>query len=264
MVRKRRARLIICSGKGGTGKSTVAAAVATHFSTHGQKTLLVSSDPAHSLSGIFDKRIGESVTKLGRNMYAIELGIDKIAKKVEKKYRKIFCDALASWLDEEIVKDLPLEMVSGVDELFALDKIRHFVEDGYDVVVWDTSPTGHTLRLLALSKKVSGAVSRKLGLYMKLAHPIQTIRSWFGKKSEPKIIRAFKELGQTASRIEETLSDAKTEFILVLNPEKLSILEGKQLREAAESHNITIKRAVVNKMMLPCKCKFCELKSSVT
>lgn len=194
-------------------------------------------------------------------MYAIELDIDKIAKRVEKKYRKIFCDALTSWLDEEIAKDLPLEMISGVDELFALDKIRHFVEDGYDVVVWDTSPTGHTLRLLTLSRKVSGAVSRKLSLYMKLAHPFQTLRSLFGrKKSEPKIVSAFKELGMTASKIEEMLSDAKTEFVLVLNPEKLSILEGKQLREATESHNITIRRAVVNKMMLPCKCRFCELK----
>lgn len=260
MTRKRRARLILCSGKGGTGKSTVAAAIATHFSDEGKRTLLVSSDPTRSLSGIYNRHIGGNVTKMGPNLYAIELDVEKIAKKVEQEYRKIFVDTLASWLDEEIIEGLPLEMLSGVDELFALDKIRLFVEKRYDVVVWDTSPTAHTLRLLSLSQKISDAVSRSLGLYVKLAHPLQTIKAWIKRKPEPEIIRAFKRLGQVTIKIGGMLSDARTEVILVLNPEKLSIFEGKQLREAAEKYNITVKRAVVNKMLLPCKCQFCTLK----
>ncbi len=260
MVGKRRAKLILCSGKGGTGKSTVAAAVATHFSDKGQKTLLISSDPTQSLSGIFNKRIGGEITRLGKNLQAIEIDIEKIARKVEHEYRKIFLDALGSWLDEELTKDLPLEMISGVDELFALDKIRHFVERDYNVVVWDTSPTAHTLRLLSLSKKMSVAMSHSLSLYVKLMHPLQTLKLWLGKKGEPKIIKAFKKLGKVTMKIEKMLADGRTELILVLNPERLSINEGKQLREAAEKYNITIKRAVVNKMITPCKCRFCELK----
>jgi arsenite-transporting ATPase len=260
LARKRRARLILCSGKGGTGKSTVAAAIATHFADERHKTLLVSSDPTRSLSGIFNRKIGGKLTKLGRNLHAQEMDVEKIAKRVEEEYRKIFVDALASWLDEEIMKDLPLEMISGVDELFALDKIRHFVEQDYDVVVWDTSPTAHTLRLLSLSKKVSTAMSRSLGLYVKLIHPLQTIRLWFKGRREPKIIEAFKGLGETTVKIEKMLADARTELILVLNPELLSISEGRQLRGAAERYNITIKRAVVNKMITPCKCRFCDLK----
>lgn len=260
MIRKRRARLILCSGKGGTGKSTVAAAIAMNFSGKGEKTLLVSSDPTRSLSGIFNRQIGGNVARLGKNLQAIELDIDKIAKKVEQEYRRIFLDALASWLDEEITKELPLEMISGVDELFALDKIRRFVGQDYDVVVWDTSPTGHTLRLLSLSKKMSVAMSHSLGLYVKLMHPLQTLKSWIGREGEPKILKAFKKLGRITSDIEEMFADSRTELILVLNPERLSINEGKQLREAAERYNITIKRAVVNKMLTPCKCRFCELK----
>lgn len=260
MVGKRRAKLILCSGKGGTGKSTVAAAIATHFSGKGQKTLLVSSDPTQSLSGIFNKKIGGETTRLGKNLQALELDIEKIAKQVEHEYRKIFLDALGSWLDEELTKDLPLEMISGVDELFALDKIRHFVDRDYEVVVWDTSPTAHTLRLLSLSKKMSTAMTRSLSLYVKLMHPIQSLKLWFGGKEEPKIIKAFKKLGRVTTKIEKMLSDGKTELILVLNPERLSINEGKQLREAAERYNITIKRAVVNKLITPCKCRFCELK----
>ncbi len=256
----RRARLILCSGKGGTGKSTVAAAIGTHFSSEGKRVLLVSSDPTRSLSGIFDRRIGGNVTKIGPNLYAVELDVEKIAKMVESEYRKIFIDTLASWLDEEIIEDLPVEILSGVDELFALDKIRHFVERGYDVVVWDTSPTAYTLRLLSLSQKISGAVSRSLGLYVRLAHPLETIKAWLKRKPEPEIIRAFKKLGQVTSKIEKMLSDVRTEFILILNPEKLSISEGKQLQEAAEKYNITVKRVVVNKMLLPCKCRFCTLK----
>ncbi|RLG58014.1 MAG: hypothetical protein DRN83_00370 [Hadesarchaea archaeon] len=260
MVRKHKARLILCSGKGGTGKSTVAAAIATHFSENGQKTLLVSSDPTQSLSGIFNKRIGGEITKLSKDLHAIELDIEKITKRVEQEYRKIFLDALGSWLDEELTKDLPLEMISGVDELFALDKIRRFVGGDYNVVVWDTSPTAHTLRLLSLSKKMSAAMSHGLGLYMKLKHPLQTLRSWLGRKGEPKIVKAFKRLGKVTAEIEKMLASGKTELILVLNPERLSINEGKQLREAAERYNITIKRVVVNKIITPCKCRFCELK----
>lgn len=259
MAREGRARLIICSGKGGTGKSTVAAAIAMHFSTEGGKTLLISSDPAHSLSGIFNRQIGGEVKKLNSNLYAIELDVGKIAKKVERKYRKVFCDVLSTWLEEEIVRNFPIELISGVDEIFALDQIRKFVEGHYDVVVWDTSPTGHTLRLLSISKKISDMVSQRLGFFMKLAHPIQTIKSWLGGE-EPKILTVFKELRETTEKIGEMLSDSRTEFILVLNPEKLSMIETRQLREAAEEHNITIKRAVINKLMLPCKCKFCTLR----
>lgn len=260
MVRKRKAKLILCSGKGGTGKSTVAAAIATHFSRNGQKTLLVSSDPTQSLSGIFNKKVGGEIIRLGKNLQAIEIDIEKITRKVEQEYRKIFLDALGSWLDEELTKDLPLEMISGVDELFALDKIRHFVEGDYDMVVWDTSPTAHTLRLLSLSKKMSTAMSHSLGLYMKLRHPIQTLRLWLGGKGEPKIVKAFRRLEKVTAEIEKMLADGRTELILILNPERLSINEGKQLREAAERYNITIKRVIVNKVITPCKCRFCELK----
>lgn len=260
MVEKRRAGLILCSGKGGTGKSTVAAAIGIHFSGEGKKTLLISSDPTHSLSGIFNKRLTDKVAKINSNLYATELDVEKIAKKVEQQYRRIFVNALASWLDEEIIEDLPVEILSGVDELFALDKIRHFVDKGYDVVVWDTSPTAYTLRLLSLSQKLSETVSRSLGLYVKLAHPIQTLKTWLKRAPEPEIITAFKKLGEITKKIEAMLSDARTELILVLNPEKLPILEGKQLRAAAERYNITVKRLVVNKMMLPCKCQFCTIK----
>ncbi len=260
MARKDRARLILCSGKGGVGKSTVAAAVATHFAEQGKNVLLVSSDPAHSLSGIFDKEIGGKVTKMDKNLHVIELDIQKISESVERKYRKIFADSLASWIDEDIIKDLPLEMISGVDEIFALDQVRKYVDDKYDLIVWDTAPTGYTLRLLNLSEKISKALSGKLATYMKLAHPIQTIKAWLGKGNEPEIVAAFKELGKSTRKIRDMLASGKTEFIFVLNPEKLSIIEADQLLKAAESHNLTIKRAVINKLLVPCDCEFCSLK----
>jgi arsenite-transporting ATPase len=256
---KRKAKLILCSGKGGVGKSTVASAVATYFAGMGKRTLIVSSDPVQALSRIFKKPIGDRITKLGPHLEAVEIDIDKIAKKVESEYKKIFVDALASWVDEETAKSLPLEILSGVDELLALDRIRHFVESDYEVVVWDTSPTGRTLRLLGLSKKMSDAFAKKFGFYFKLLHPWQTLKSFFGG-SKPKLLGAFESLGKMVEHTEQMLADAHTELVLILNPEKLSILEGKQLREAAEEHNITVKRAVVNKMLLPCSCKFCSQK----
>lgn len=256
---KRKARLILCSGKGGVGKSTVASAIATYFAEQGKRTLIVSSDPVQALTRIFKKSIGDKVTKLGSNLEAVEIDIEKIAKKVETEYKKIFVDAIASWLDEETAKSLPLEILSGVDDLLAIDRIRHFVEGEYDVVIWDTSPTGRTLRLLGLSKKMSEAFAKKFRTIYKLLHPWQTLKVFFGGP-KPKLLAAFENLGKMVENTERMLSDARTELILVLNPEKLSILEGKQLREAAEEHNITVKRAIINKMILPCKCKFCSMK----
>jgi arsenite-transporting ATPase len=259
---ERKAKLILCSGKGGVGKSTVASAIAIYFAGTGKKTLLVSSDPVQALTRIFKKQIGDKITRLHPNLDAVEIDINKIAKKVETEYRKIFVDAMASWLDEDLAKSLPLEMLSGVDELLALDRIRRYVEGDYNVVVWDTSPTSLTLRLLGLSKKMSDVFTNKLAVYYKLLHPLQTMRSVLGgSKKQPKIINVFDKLGKTVTRIENMLADAHTELILIINPEKLSILEGKQLREAAEGYNITVKRAVINKMILPCKCQFCSMKN---
>lgn len=259
---ERKTKLILCSGKGGVGKSTVASAIAIYFASTGQKTLLVSSDPVQALTRIFKKQIGDKITRLHPKLEAVEIDINKIAKKVQKEYMEIFIDAMASWLDEDLAKGLPIEMLSGADELFALDRIRHYVEGDYDVVVWDTSPTSLTLRLLRLSKKMGEVFTKKLAAYYKLLHPLQTIKSIFGRsKRQPKIIDAFDKLGKTAVKIENMLADPRTELILIINPEKLSILEGKQLREAAEKHGITVKRVVINKMILPCKCQFCSLKN---
>lgn len=257
---KRKAQLILCSGKGGVGKSTVASAIATYFSGQGKRTLIVSSDPVHALSRIFKRQIGDKVKKLGPHLEAVEIDVDKIAKKVEKEYKKIFVDALASWMDEETAKKLPLEMLSGVDELLALDRIRHYVEHmNYDVVVWDTAPTGRTLRLLGLSGRLSEAFLGRFRAIYKVLHPIQTIKSFFGG-DQPKLLGAFEGMNKMVRQTEEMLGDPRTELILVMNPEKLSILEGKQIREAAEGHKITVKRIVVNKMLLPCNCTFCSQK----
>ena len=256
---RRRARLILCSGKGGVGKSTVASAIATYFSGSGKKTLLVSSDPVQALSRIFNKKIGNQVTRVSRNFDAMEIDVEKIAIKVETEYKQVLTDALASWLDAETAKSLPLSILSGADELLALDKIRRMVEGDYEVVVWDTTPTTHTLRLLGLSKKLSEAFKGKFAALYNLAHPLQAIRAAFGGK-KPKLLTAVENLGKTVEKVEKMLADSRTELVLVINPEKLSIFEGKQLREAAESHHINVKRAVVNKMLLPCKCKFCMMK----
>lgn len=257
---RRKTRLILCSGKGGVGKSTVASAIATYFAEDRKRTLLVSSDPVQALSRIFGKPIGDQITKLGSQLEAIEIDVNKIAKKVESEYKRIFVEAVASWLDEQTAKSLPLEILSGVNELLALDRIRAFVESGkYDVVVWDTAPTSHTLHLLGLSKQMSEIFTKRFGWVYKLIHPIQTLKSVL-TGTKLKLLGALEELGKTVQKVEDMLSDPRTELLLVLNPEKLSIFEGRQLMEAAESHGITVKRVIVNKMLLECKCKFCSMK----
>lgn len=112
---------------------------------------------------------------------------------------------------------------------------------------------------MPLSKKLSEAFSGKFGFLFKLAHPIQTIKAALGGP-KPKLWVAIENLKKTVENVEKTMADPRTELVLVVNPEKLSVFEGKQLREAAEAHKIIVKRAVINKMLLPCGCKFCSMK----
>jgi len=141
---------VFFSGKGGVGKSTVSCATATWLADNGYETLLVTTDPAPNLSDIFEQPIGHEVTAIDgiENLSAIEIDPDAAAE----QYRQETIEPMRALLDDEEIETVEEQLNSPcVDEIAAFDNFVEFMESPeYDVVVFDTAPTGHTIRLMEL------------------------------------------------------------------------------------------------------------------
>jgi len=143
-------KFIFFSGKGGVGKSTMSCATAVWLANMGYKTLLVTTDPAPNLSDIFSQKIGHHITPIDgiENLHAIEIDPDEASE----EYRERIIAPLRDILDEKNIAVIKEQLNSPcVEEVAAFDKFIEFMDDpGYDVVIFDTAPTGHTIRLLEL------------------------------------------------------------------------------------------------------------------
>ncbi|NLV02963.1 arsenical pump-driving ATPase [Haloferax volcanii] len=141
---------VFFSGKGGVGKSTVSCATATWLADNDYETLLVTTDPAPNLSDIFNQDIGHEVTGIDDvpNLSAIEIDPDVAAE----EYRQETIEPMRALLDDEEIETVEEQLNSPcVEEIAAFDNFVDFMDSPeYDVVVFDTAPTGHTIRLMEL------------------------------------------------------------------------------------------------------------------
>ena len=141
---------VFFSGKGGVGKSTVSCATATWLANNNYETLLVTTDPAPNLSDIFGQNIGHEVTAINdiENLSAIEIDPDTAAE----EYRQETIEPMRQLLDDEQLETVEEQLNSPcVEEIAAFDNFVDFMDSPeYDIVVFDTAPTGHTIRLMEL------------------------------------------------------------------------------------------------------------------
>jgi arsenite-transporting ATPase len=143
-------RIILFTGKGGVGKTTVASATALRIAGSGRKTLLMSTDPAHSVADAFGVELGSEPTEVARNLWAEQIDPQQ---RLEENWREIQDHAVnvLQWAGLAEVEAEELSVIPGLDEIFSLaDVKRHHDEGPYDAVIVDCAPTGETLRLLSL------------------------------------------------------------------------------------------------------------------
>jgi len=141
---------IFFSGKGGVGKTSMACTAAVYHADNGEKTLIVTTDPASNLADVFEQPIGHHVTPITgvSNLWAMEIDPDEATR----EYKERSLAPMRGLFDDEMLKIVEEEL-SGpcTEEMAAFDKFTDFIEDdNWDVIVFDTAPTGHTLRLLQL------------------------------------------------------------------------------------------------------------------
>ena len=190
--------LILFTGKGGVGKSTISATTAVHHASQGKKTILVSSDPAHSTDDVIGQKIGFTPTEIGENLWVPNINAEKQAKDFLERMNAGMMKLTANvpGFDPEILGDMA--GFPGMEEYFGMEMIYTLMNDAsYDVVVFDTAPTGHTLKMLTAPDAIRAFILRILRMKAK----IENLKGFvFRKKSET--AKVVQELEEICDRIE--------------------------------------------------------------
>ncbi|MDX2128426.1 MAG: TRC40/GET3/ArsA family transport-energizing ATPase [Chloroherpetonaceae bacterium] len=243
-------RIIIYSGKGGTGKTTISSATATALAKEGKRVLILSSDPAHSLSDVFDFKIGrQEPLKIAENLYGLEIDTIYELKKHMSGFQKFVADSyLKRGVDSGVASELTTQ--PGLDEIFSLSRLVDEAHSGkWDAIILDTSPTGNTLRLLAYPEIIIGGNMGKQ--FFKLYKNMASLqRSLGGQNSpDPEFFDEVNLLMKQMEDINKFILRPEVTFRLVLNPEKLSILETKRAYTFVHLYGINIDCIVANKVL---------------
>lgn len=266
-------QIVFVGGKGGVGKTTISSALALQQAQRGRRVLLISTDPAHSLADAFDMRIGDAITPMTERVDALEIDPDAeveahIARvmKTMKRYSK-------PDMYPEIERQMRLTQQSpGAQEAALLERIARLIDEKpaeYDLIIFDTAPTGHTLRLLTLPEAMAAwtqGLLKQTERSKKLEGVLEHLSPKAGKDianpmADPKQHESA-ELDDRTAEINETLlrrqrlfhrtrhvlTDAsKTALIFVLTPEKLPILETGRAVKALRQEKLPIAGLVINR-----------------
>lgn len=211
-------RYLFFSGKGGVGKTTMACATAVQEADIGLKTLIVTTDPASNLADVFEQPIGHQVTPIAgvSNLWAMEIDPDKATE----EYRERILGPFRALMPEDVIKVLEEQFRSAcTTEIASFDRFVDFMDGSeFDLVIFDTAPTGHTIRLLELPVDWSKFIADSAkGAGQTCLGPVQAIQ-----ESKDKYDRAIALLRDPS----------QTRFVFVLQPEQTAIFETE--RSAAE------------------------------
>jgi arsenite/tail-anchored protein-transporting ATPase len=259
------ASLVLIGGKGGVGKSSVAAATAIELATRfpEKKVLIFSTDPAHSLSDSFGQRIGTEITPIEiiPNLSAQEIDASKLLADFKQRYRKSIDDIFRSFLgrgemnvafEQDVMERLLDLSPPGIDEVMAMIEVMELMESrAFDVFVLDTAPTGHLLRFLEMPE----IASDWLGAAMKMILKYQGVAS-LGSVAG----MVMKYSSQVRKLRKQLLDAASTEIIVVTIPEAMSLMEMNRLLQALRTCEIACRQIVVNLVTPPNECPFCSVK----
>jgi arsenite-transporting ATPase len=247
-------RVILYTGKGGVGKTSVAAATALLAARRGSRTLLLSTDPAHSVADAFDIEDHGSRIKINDNLYVHE--VDALAE-LEANWNVIHGYATKLLAAQGIDEILAEELASppGMGEVAALMWIRkYYIEDKYDLLVVDCAPTGETLQLLSFPEVAKWWLNKIFPLerkVMKVARPIlQPMIDIPLPRDE--VFGSIKDLLLDLGGTREILVDPKTTSVrLVLNLEKMVIKEAQRAYTYLNLYDYQTDAVIVNRVLPP-------------
>ena len=258
-------KLILFGGKGGVGKTTCASSAGLYLAKEGFKTLVISTDPAHSLSDSLGQKIGDEIKGVEgvKNLSALEVNAQKAFSQFKVKYeaqiKKIF--DTSTYLDQEDIDSFFALPIPGIDEVMGFKTIIDLIEEAkFDKYIIDTAPTGHALRLLTLPELLDEWIKVLARMRWKYRYIVETFS---GKYNPDEGDDFLVEMKKTVKKIEGLLKDQnKCEFIAVTIPEDMAILETERLINNLNKYGIKVRQLAVNNVLESGDCQFCRERSN--
>ena len=256
---------IFVGGKGGVGKTTVSSSLAVLLAKRGKKILIISTDPAHNLSDAFNQKIGKQPTQIKGfdNLFGLELDPEKDMNDIDKLNEILHVQEKSKV--EGFLQNME-NTFPGIDEANNLKYMASLLDNkDYDLVIFDTAPTGHTLKLLEMPMIIGKSMEKILELKLQFSPVIDSMGGVLGSDFDQKLNKFFNNMNNLKDfmqKVSDRFKDAeRTTFIAVCIPEFLSVYETERLVEILFKENIEIRNVVVNQVLMcedPNKCKMCK------
>ncbi|MBW3662122.1 MAG: ArsA family ATPase [Actinobacteria bacterium] len=244
-------RIQLFTGKGGVGKTSVAAATAVRAADRGLRTLVTSTDPAHSLADAFDVVLGDRPTPVATRLDAQQIDAQT---RLEQHWRDVrdYLVELLSWGGIGDVQAEELVLLPGLDEIFSLIDLRRHAESGdYDLVVVDCAPTAETLRLLALPDALRWYVDRMLQPSRRLARAVRPLASRVTAMPLPEdgVFSVAERVHEDLADVHALLQDSTVATVrLVVNAERMVIAEALRTATSLSLFGYATDAVVVNRL----------------
>lgn len=246
------ARVLVHTGKGGVGKTTLAAATAVRLAREGHRTLVMSTDVAHSLGDVLDRPLGDRPTAVMPGLDAEQL---QTHQRLRSGWQEIsdYLKALLAWGGADALEAAELAVVPGLDELFALlDLDAHARSGRYDVVVVDCAPTAETLRLLSLPEVLGWYIERLLPVQR---HLTRALRPTLGRVTSVPLPRdgVFRAVGTLYDNLQAVrgllLDPAHTSVRLVVTPDRVVLAEARRMLTSLGLFGHPVDAVLVNRVV---------------
>ncbi len=242
-------RVIIYSGKGGTGKTTISAATAALIASQGKRVLIISSDPAHSLSDVMGQAISrEELTPLAPNLFGLEVDTIYEMRKNMGGFQKFVANTYeGQGIDKSVAAELSNQ--PGMDEILSLNRLLVEYRSGkWDCIIVDTAPTGNTLRLLAYPEMIIGGNTGKN--FFKVYRGFSSfVRPFRNSGPDDDFFKEVNNLMDMMNNLSAFIINNDVSVRLVLNPEKLPVMETKRAYTFLSLYGIRLDSVVVNKIL---------------
>jgi arsenite-transporting ATPase len=245
-------RIILVTGKGGVGKTTVSAATALRSADLGYRTLVMSTDPAHSLADAFDTPLGDAPTQIVEHLDGLQIDSQLRLEEAWGDVRDHLTE-LFDWSGLKGIEAEELTVFPGMEELFSLAAVRDHARSGiYDVIVVDCAPTAETLRLLSLPEVMSWYMEKMFPVSRRVAKVVRPVMSRVTNMpiADDAVFDSVERFYERLDGIRELLGDPEiTTARLVMNPEKMVIAEARRTYTYLGLFGYSVDAAVVNRVL---------------
>lgn len=249
-------RILLFTGKGGVGKTTVAAATAVRAARSGLRTVICSTDPAHSLGDVFDHELGDRPTEITTLPGGLLSGQQLDARiRLEETWGEVrdYVTSVLDWAGADAIEAEELAVIPGLDEVFALADIKaHAASGAFDLIVVDCAPTAETIRLLSLPDVLGWYMDRVFPTTRTMHKAVRPLLSRIVSMpiASDNVFAAMRRFYDRLDGVRELLTDGEvTSARLVVNAERMVIAEARRTYTYLSLFGYHVDAVVANRLL---------------